>query len=135
MAHAIKIGNDGKRGFTLIELLLVLLVIALLASLVTPIVTGGIQRAKESTLKEDLQVLRKSIDDYYADTGSYPASLDELVKKRYMRRIPLDPITEKRETWVLIRAEENKNIKTDGIIDVRSGSKERAFDGTYFKDW
>jgi general secretion pathway protein G len=123
------------RGFTLMELLLVMLLVALLGSLVAPVVTGGIQRARESTLKEDLYALRKAIDDYYADTGAYPAELEELVKKRYLRRIPPDPLTEKRDTWVLVRSEDDKAAKSSGILDVRSGSQERASDGSHFKDW
>jgi general secretion pathway protein G len=121
------------RGFTLIELLLVLLLVALLASLVAPVVTGGIQRARESTLKEDLYALRRAIDDHYADTGAYPGELEELVKKRYLRRVPTDPLTEKRDTWVLVRSDEEKAGK--GILDIRSGSQEQASDGSYFKDW
>jgi general secretion pathway protein G len=123
------------RGFTLIELLLVLLLVALLASLVGPVVTQGISRARESTLKEDLYQLRKAIDDYYADTGKYPKELDELVTKRYLRRIPIDPITEKRETWMLIRDDADKSGGGGGIIDVRSGSDQNATDGSAFKDW
>jgi len=124
-----------SRGFTLIELLLVLLFVALLASLVAPVVTGGIQRARESTLKTDLYALRKALDDYNSDTGAYPAELEELVKKRYLRRIPPDPVTEKRDTWVLVRSEDDKAGKNNGILDIRSGSPERASDGSYFKDW
>ncbi len=124
-----------SRGFTLIELLLVLLFVALLASLVAPVVTGGIQRARESTLKTDLYALRKALDDYNADTGAYPPELEELVKKRYLRRIPPDPVTEKRDTWVLVRSEDDKAGKNNGILDIRSGSPERASDGSYFKDW
>lgn len=122
-------------GFTLVELLLVLLIVALLASLVAPVVTGSIQRARESTLSQDLQAMRKAIDDYYADTGNYPPELEELVKKRYLRRIPVDPITEKRDTWVFVHAEDAKTGKGGGIIDVHSGSEEKASDGTNFKDW
>jgi len=123
------------RGFTLIELLLVLLLVALLASLVMPVVTGGIQRARESTLKEDLYALRRAIDDYYTDTGAYPAELEELVKKRYLRRIPPDPLTEKRDTWGLVKSEDDRAGQGDGILDIRSGSQEKASDGSYFKDW
>jgi general secretion pathway protein G len=123
------------RGFTLMELLLVMLLLALLASLAAPVVTGGIQRARESTLKEDLYTLRRAIDDYYADTGAYPAELEELVKKRYLRRIPSDPLTEKRDTWLLVRSEDDKSGQANGILDIRSGSQERASDGSYFKDW
>lgn len=124
-----------RRGFTLVEMLLVLMLIALLATLVTPVVTGGLQRARESTLRADLYALRKAIDDYYADTGTYPPELDELVTKRYLRRIPPDPVTESRDTWVLVRAEDDKAAKGGGILDVRSGSAEQARDGSAFKDW
>ena len=124
-----------SRGFTLIEMLLVLTLVALLASLAAPVVTGGIQRARESTLKSDLSTLRRALDDYYADTGAYPRELDELVSKRYIRRIPPDPVTEKRDTWVLVRAEADKPNQDGGILDVRSGSEERAADGSYFMDW
>lgn len=127
-------GSSRLRGFTLIELLLVLLVVALLASLVMPVVTGSIQRAREATLKEDVYVMRKAIDDYYADHGAYPAELEDLVKERYLRRIPIDPITERRDTWVLTRAEDEESAG-DGIIDVHSGSEEKASDGSYYGDW
>ena len=124
-----------QRGFTLIEMLLVLTLVALLASLAAPVVTGGIQRARESTLKSDLSTLRRALDDYYADTGAYPRELDELVTRRYVRRIPPDPVTEKRDTWVLVRTDADKPGQDGGILDVRSGSEERAADGTYFRDW
>ncbi len=124
-----------RRGFTLVEMLLVLMLIALLATLVTPVVTSGLARARESTLRADLYALRKAIDDYYADTGTYPPELDELVTRRYLRRIPPDPVTESRETWVLVRAEDDKAAKGGGILDVRSGSPELARDGSPFKDW
>ncbi len=122
-------------GFTLIELLFVLLIVALLASLVAPVVTNSIGRAKESTLKEDLKVMRKAIDDYYADTGKYPAELNDLVTKRYLRKIPVDPVTESRDTWKLVQAEDSKTGAAQGIIDVHSGSEEKASDETYYKDW
>lgn len=121
-------------GFTLIELLLVLLLIALLASLATPVVIGSVQRARESALKENLFVLRKAIDDYYADNGRYPESLEKLVEKRYIRHVPADPITGSKDTWVLVRAKGAEG-DSSGIIDVRSGSEEKAADGTYYKDW
>jgi len=119
-------------GFTLVELLLVLFVIALLASLVAPVVTGNIQRARESTLKEDLLVLRKAIDDFYSDTGRYPENLALLAEKRYIRKIPIDPITEKANTWVEIRGE-GQNAAV--VVDVRSGSEEKSLDGVPYRDW
>lgn len=122
------------RGFTLIELLLVLMLIALLASLVTPVVTGSVQRAKDATLKENLFILRKAIDDYYADAGGYPADVELLVKKRYIRRIPVDPLTGRDDTWVWVKSEAEKGDEA-GIIDVKSGSEEKANDGSPYRDW
>lgn len=115
------------------ELLFVLVIVALLAAIVGPSLTGGIDRARESALKEDLFVMRKAIDDYYADNGKYPHSLEILVEKRYLRSIPVDPITERFETWVLLR---NGYSGTDnGIVNIKSGSDLQARDGSSYKDW
>lgn len=122
-----------RRGFTLVELLIVLTLLALIASIVTPIVASSIQRAKEATLKENLFVMRKAIDDYYADTGKYPGELQELAEKRYLRKIPVDSLTERDDTWVLVR--EEGESESNGIIDVRSGSEEKSADGQAYKDW
>jgi len=121
------------RGFTVMELLVVLLLVALLASLVTPLVTGSIHRAKESTLKENLYILRKAIDEYYTDAGAYPEELEALVEKRYIRKVPEDPLTGSKDTWILVHDEGEDG--TGGIIDVRSGSEEKAGDGTRYSDW
>lgn len=121
------------RGFTMIELLLVLTLIALLASIAVPVVTGSVLRAKESTLKESLYTLRKAIDDHYADTNSYPSDLETLVQKRYIRKIPTDPITDRRDSWVLVRTEDSQG--QGGIIDVRSGSEEKDGAGVTYMEW
>lgn len=121
------------RGFTLLELLFVLIIVALLASIVGPMLVGSIGHARESTLKEDLFVLRKAIDDYYADNGKYPGELAMLVDKRYLRGVPVDPVTERRDTWVAVRA--GNDMGPGGIVDVHSGSELAANDGTLFRDW
>ena len=128
MAHFIKPGKYKITCFTIIELLVVLLLVSLLASLVTPVVTKSITRAKESTLKEDLLLIRKTIDDYYADTNKYPPSLETLVEKKYIRKMPLDPITDSTTTWELIQ-------EGEGISDIKSGSTETAMDGTQYNEW
>jgi general secretion pathway protein G len=122
-----------ERGFTLMELLVVLALVAVLAGLVTPIVSSSIQRAKEATLKENLFVLRKAIDDYYADTGAYPPNLDALVEKRYIRKVPADPITERVDSWQVVHEEEGG--EEPGIIDVHSGAEETAADGSAYREW
>lgn len=119
------------RGFTMIELLLVLALIALLASLVAPMLTGSVNRAREATLRENLLVMRKAIDAYYTDNGRYPPDLQTLVAKRYIRQVPVDPLTEKGDTWVLGHAED----AIGGIDDVHSGSDLKAADGTAYREW
>jgi general secretion pathway protein G len=122
-----------QQGFTLLELLFVMVIVALLAAIVGPSLTGGIDRARESALKEDLLIVRKAIDDFYADNGKYPPTLEVLVEMRYLRTIPVDPITDKRETWVLLR--QGYSGAANGIIDIKSGSDLQARDGSSYKDW
>lgn len=135
MAHVIKIGESLRRhsskGFTLVELLLVLFLVALLASLVMPVATKSVDQAKESALKADLQVLRKSIDDYLANTGRYPQNLTQLVDKRYIRRVPVDPLTGSVTSWIEIRADDSG----DGVRDVHSGAEGNASDGKPYREW
>ncbi len=123
--------HQRNSGFTLVELLLVLFVVALLASLVAPVMTQSIQNARETALKEDLHVLRKAIDDFYADTGQYPESLTKLAEKRYIRKVPVDPMTERANSWVEIRGE-GQNA---GIVDVRSGTEKKSSDGVAYREW
>ena len=127
--------TGNARGFTLVELLLVLFLVALLASLVAPVITGTIGRARESALKEDLRTVRKAIDDYYADKGTYPADLEELVTKRYLRKIPPEPITGRRDGWVLVHADDQGGHKTGGVIDLHSSSEGKDSDGVAYKEW
>lgn len=120
------------QGFTLVELLVVLAIIAVLLSLAAPRYSGSVDRAKEAVLRENLSSLRDALDKHFSDTGRYPAKLDELVTKRYLRRIPLDPVTDSPSTWVLVPpADPDKG----GIADVRSGAQDKARDGTWYKDW
>lgn len=129
--------NTGKRsgcqsGFTIMELLVVLLLIALLASVVTPIVSKSIVRAKEATLKENLFVMRKALDDYFADNARYPEQLEILVEQRYLRFIPVDPLLDKNE-WNLTYTETED--ASPGIIDIHSQSNQQASDGSNYNDW
>lgn len=117
----------GVRGFTLIELLVVMTIIAGLLSLAAPRYIGNVDRAKEAVLKENLASLRDVLDKHYADTGVYPAALDELVKGRYLRRIPDDPFTETNKSWVLVEPEDKSK---SGIFDVHSGAKGQARDSS-----
>lgn len=121
------------RGFTLLELLFVLIIVALLAGIVGPMLVGSISRARESTLKQDLYVMRKALDDYYADNGKYPGELTDLVDRRYLRGIPADPVTERRDSWLAVRTGNDRGV--GGIVDVHSASELSANDGTSYRDW
>jgi general secretion pathway protein G len=119
-------------GFTLIELLVALAIVALVLSIAVPRYFGGLAKAEEAALKEDLSLMRDALDKHYADTGRYPASLDELVSKRYLRGIPLDPITQSSATWILVPPADPQQ---GAVYDVRSGAQGTARNGKPYSDW
>jgi general secretion pathway protein G len=122
----------GKRspGFSLVEMLVVLTIIGLLAAIAAPLVSNAVVRARENTLRQNLTVMRKLIDDYYADRGQFPASLEVLVKEEYLRAIPADPVNDGKVEW-----EEQKSEKEQGIEDVHSRSRERGSNGVPYAKW
>jgi general secretion pathway protein G len=124
-------------GFTLIELMIVMSLIVILASIGLTLYTNSVIRAKESVLKEDLFRMRDAIDQYYADKGKYPVTLDSLVSEKYLRSIPVDPFTNSADTWRSIQSELDPTNPTaePGVYDVRSGSDQKAIDGTNYADW
>jgi type II secretion system protein G len=119
-------------GFTLIELLVTLAIIALLLSLAGPRYFSNVTKAEETTLKHNLATLRDAIDKHYADNGKYPGSLEDLVQKRYIRALPLDPITQSATSWLLIPPEDPQK---GAIFNVRSGAQGNARDGTPYSEW
>lgn len=123
-----------SRGFTLIELIVVMAIVALLASIAAPRYFRSVERAKENSLKSSLRVMRDAIDHFAADRGRYPDSLDELVQARYLRGVPEDPLTGGPQSWVLLTPPADTDIGGQ-VFDVRSGSAERAPDGSLYADW
>ena len=126
-----------ESGFTLIELLIVLSLIVVLASMGLTQYRNSITHSKEAVLKEDLFRLRDAIDQYYADKGQYPATLDALVSEHYLRSLPEDPFTRSTTSWQAIPSEPDPNNPTAeaGVYDVKSGSDGTALDGTKYADW
>ncbi len=120
-------------GFTLIEVLLVITIIGILLTLAQPSYQRAVIAAKEAALKENLFVLRDVIDQYFADNNRYPDSLNELVDRKYMRRVPKDPITGA-DNWVAVHATDEQGQQA-GIFDVKSGSDRVGSDGTRYSDW
>ncbi|MBA2306072.1 MAG: type II secretion system protein [Acidobacteria bacterium] len=126
-----------QAGFTLIELLVVIALISILAAMAVVQYRNSIQRTQEATLKTNLFRMRDAIDQYYADKGKYPASLDALVSDQYLRRIPDDPLTKSADSWQTVPAEPDPGNPSaePGIYDVKSGAPGQALDGTTFADW
>jgi len=122
------------RGFTLIELIVVLAIIALLVSIVAPRYTRTVANAREATLRTSLNVMRDAIDKYQGDRGRYPESLDELVQRGYIRRIPEDPVTGRGDSWQMLPPPAGSVVQ-GGVADVRSGARGRAQDGTLYSSW
>ena len=120
------------KGFTLIELLVVLAIVATLLTIAVPRYFGSLDRSKEAVLKENLYQMRDAIGKYHADKGKYPESLDSLATDKYLRKVPLDPITESATTWVAIPPEDPQK---GGVFDVKSGAQGKATDGTEFAAW
>ncbi|MCK2125437.1 type II secretion system GspH family protein [Thauera aromatica] len=121
-----------REGFTLIELLVVMTIIATLLTLAVPRYFTSVERSKEAVLRTDLNVMREAIDKYYGDKGKYPDTLDDLVSQRYLRALPRDPITDSRETWVVIPPEDPS---LGGVYDVRSGAPGDSLEGEAYGDW
>ena len=130
-------GVAGSKGFTLIELLVVLALISILASMGIVQYRNSVQRTQEAVLKTDLFRMRDAIDQYYADKGQYPSTLDALVSDGYVRRLPEDPFTRSNSTWQTVPAEPDPNNPTAeaGVFDVKSGSDATALDGSKYSEW
>jgi general secretion pathway protein G len=132
-------------GFSLLELIVVIAIIGILATIAMPALKDVPRRAAEAVLKSDLRTFRDIIDQYKADKGTYPPSLDALVDEGYLRAMPMDPITKSTETWVAVVEEldpELEFVETDlpeggqpGVIDVRSGSDATSLGGQPYSEW
>lgn len=121
-----------RGGFTLIELLVVLAIISTLLMLAVPRYFSSIDASKEAVLKENLYQMRDAIGKYYADKGKYPESVDALATEKYLRKVPVDPLTESGTTWIVVPPED---AQKGGVFDVKSGAPGKANDGTAYLDW
>jgi len=119
-------------GFTLIELLVVMAIIGTLLSVVAPRYFTSLQHAKEISLKQDLSIMREAISYFYGDKDRYPESINELVERKYLKAVPVDPITQSNTTWLTISPEDQTK---SGVYNIISGAEGGASDGTPYNTY
>ena len=152
-----------QKGFTFIELLVVTTILLILASAVMPLAKVAVQREREAELRHALREMRTAIDKYKdaVDNGlisnldvklgseGYPPDLDTLVegvtvandasgrKLKFLRRVPMDPITHSNEWGMRAYGDKPDSTSWGGgnVYDVYSKSEGTALDGTKYRDW
>ena len=108
-----------------------MVIIAILLTVAVPRYFSNVEKSKEAVLREDLKLMRESIDKYYGDQGKYPDTLQDLVSKRYLRSIPVDPMTDSSDSWIAVPPEDSTK---GGVYDVKSGAQGTALDGKTYGD-
>jgi general secretion pathway protein G len=125
-------------GFTLIELIIVMTIIAILSAIAIPSFTANVRHAREAVLKEDLHTMRSAIESYTYDKEKAPQSLDDLVQSGYLKALPIDPFTQRNDTWMPDQVTDYTSIdetQQGGIGDVHSGSQQVSSEGTTYSSW
>ena len=126
------LGQLRTGGFTLIELLVVMAIIAVLLGIAVPRYMGNVAKANEAVLRENLFSVRDVLDKFHADTGRYPETLDDLVTKKYLRKLPMDPVTGSTDSWIIVPPENRQN---GGVYNIHSGAPGKARDGSLYGEW
>ena len=122
-------------GFTLLELMIVISIIIILAAITLPQYQKTVMHTRETVLADDLRTMRSLIDQFAADKGRLPQSLDDLATAGYMREVPVDPFTGQKD-WAVTTGEDPNSIEgAQGVTDVHSASAEVSTDGRPYSEW
>ena len=121
-----------QAGFTLIEMMIVVAIISILATMAMPGFQRQLIRAKETSLRRSLFIMRDTIDQHFADHGRYPDVLQDLVDQKYIRQLPMDPFTGRADSWITIPPE---GFAEGNVYDVHSGSNKVSLDGVPYNEW
>jgi general secretion pathway protein G len=134
--NVVNMGVRRESGFTLLELITVVAIIGILVGIALPNYKNAILQSREAVLKEDLFRFRDVIDQYYADKGKYPGSLEALVEEGYLRKVPTDPMTGAAD-WEIVLSETSPDnpAETPGVYDVKSASTALSQGGTPYNEW
>jgi general secretion pathway protein G len=127
--------KKSQAGFSLLELLIAMFILIILLSVAIPTYRTSVQHARETVLKENLWQMRRSIDQYAADKGKLPQSLDDLVEAKYLREIPTDPITEEANWDPVTGPDPNSFDGGDGVVNVRSNAEGNDSSGKPFNQY
>lgn len=138
---------ERKSGLTLIELIVCTVIIGILSTTAVPLAKNVVRKQKESMLRDHLKEMRKAIDRYYEkkagaapgleDAQYYPLSLEELVEQHYLRRIPLDPFTEKADWKTRSSTDEPDSAISNrqNVFDVYSATTMSDLRGQPYCSW
>lgn len=122
-------------GFTLLELMIVITIIIILAAIALPQYQKTVKQARETVLREDLDTMRRLIDQYAADKGKLPQSLDELVSGGYMREVPVDPFTDNKDWSPTTGEDPNSSSGEQGLTEVHSSAAGVGSDGKAYSEY
>ncbi|MFN2501032.1 MAG: type II secretion system protein [Pyrinomonadaceae bacterium] len=136
MEKSIVTGSFRKqKGFSLLELMIAMFIMVILLSVAIPTYQRSVRHARETVLKENLWQIRRAIDQFAADKGKLPQSVDDLADAKYLHEKPIDPILEKAEWEEIMGEDPNSADAEQGLINVKSMAEGEDADGKPYSDY